>query len=57
MIRHHSLVCRCGIADFIVFILRKPCAIDWEGVNVHLVALDEILHSQIPRARGMKYPP
>ena len=23
MIRHHSLVCRCGIADFIVYILRS----------------------------------
>ena len=25
MIRHHSLVCRCGIADFIVFITPDVC--------------------------------
>ena len=23
MIRHHSLVCRCGVADFIVFIVSS----------------------------------
>ena len=27
MIRHHSLVCRCGIADFIVFkVIRRVVA-------------------------------